>query len=143
MKLVSTHHAMSLIKTYSGSWCTSRRFQGSSKLRCIFGCDARDEQGQYMYCQALWSLITIATDTSWRPHPVQRLGLSHISLCEMSKVLTAYTVYHEVKVGGKNIMINGTISNIKLRDKITLAMKALQWNTKAVARDDLHVLLRT
>jgi hypothetical protein len=101
MKTLGSQHCMNLIKTWSGSWCTGRRFREKSPLRCIFGCDARDCWSHYIDCNMMWALISNkrVTDTARQHLPLARLGLHPICIGQMTKLHIAYTVYHHIKVG--------------------------------------------
>ena len=53
-RTLGVHHAMAMIKTTSGSWCTSRRFHEQTRLKCIVGCDAPDSWMHYLHCSGAW-----------------------------------------------------------------------------------------
>ena len=53
--LVSIFLRMCWLKTITGGWCTSVRFQTVQNRGCVFGCtDVRDELSHYLRCPILW-----------------------------------------------------------------------------------------
>ena len=133
-RTLGVHHAMQLIKTVSGQWCTSRRFSSvESPLKCIVGCDAPDDWQHYSHCSKLWSLANNITKTDSGRHPLARLGLHPICLGAMCRVLITCTVYHEIKLGYKSNMQEFNYPRIK--QAAELAHKSLQWNSRAHARE--------
>ena len=147
MKKLSTQHALALIKTFSGSWCTGRRFQELSELKCIYGCrGARDDMSHYMYCDRMWQIVEVscgAPRSAVAAQPLARLGLLPISLANLTKTHIAYTMYHDSKVGKRGLIEKALQDNDKgflgrtARHVGVLAHKGLRWNTKAFARDAL------
>ena len=130
MNILGQHHAMTMIKTYAGGWCTARRFQKSAM--CVFGCgDAPDEQLHYNYCPKLLSYIAMATGTKVIPHPLARLGLLPPSPARMVLTLIAYTAYHDLKLG----LARDGFHHIF--DAVSLASRSTRWSTRSFARDAL------
>ena len=133
-RTLGVHHAMQLVKTISGQWCTSRRFSFvEAPLKCIVGCDAPDDWQHYVHCSRLWGLANNVTSTDTARHPLTRLGLHPICLGAMCRVLMTCTVYHEVKLGYASNVQEFNLPLIK--EAAELAYKSLQWNTKAHARE--------
>ena len=138
---------MAMIKTTSGSWCTSRRFHEQTRLKCIVGCEAPDSWMHYLHCTKFWSLVSNITDTPRAASPLERLGIFPINLGEMAKVLIMYTVYHEIKIGNAvstaEEQANSCIDYKKIKEAANLAYKALRWNSKAHVREALELQRRT
>ena len=99
----------SIIKTWSNSWTTSRRYHDQDPLPgCLFGCDvAQDDLAHYLICQPFWTCITCGAGLSegWLDQtPLQRLGLANPSLRSLSILLVASRVYHTLRQGRDEIV---------------------------------------
>ena len=106
MNMCSKHHAMAIIKTLSGSWCTSARFHEDTDITCVYGCTGdsgdTDSMQHYLYCPRLWSYISVQANTSCPSSPAGRLGLSPPSLRGLTATLIAFTSYHSLKIGHRS-----------------------------------------
>ena len=61
LKNLGPARAMSIIKTWTNAWTTSRRYHEATILPCIFGCNnAEDDLAHYLTCDPLWTLTTCA-----------------------------------------------------------------------------------
>ena len=149
MKTLGSQHSMNPIKSWSGSWCTGRRFHEHSPLRCVFGCDARDCWSHYIDCNSMWALISNKkiTDTARQHRPLARLGLHPVCIGQMTKLHIAYTLYHHIKVGRRaTTQAQQDAHNIdyySIFQAAQLAVKGLSWNARAHARQALEDLRRT
>ena len=154
LRKFSSHHALAVIKTLSGSWCTGRRMHENSKLECVFGCVAKDDWTHYLYCDRLWGIVAVCTGNP-RPQlpldPPALLGIAPINIAALTNVFIAYTVYHDLKVGRRD-QVEALLVKARSRHRATrraghkhigilakqvgdLAVKGFKWNTAALARD--------
>ena len=153
MKLLSGHHALALIKTYTGSWCTSCRFKEDSILPCLFGCTtgydgrtARDHQAHYMYCPKMLSIVWAHAGTPITPNPLEALGLRPPCLARMTTALVSFTLYHDLKLskleGLQADRARGlhTKARTTISEATALAVKATSWSTTAAARDAMKAI---
>jgi hypothetical protein len=102
LKRLNVHAALVILKTWPNSWCTSNRYHDGRFSECIFGCSrdgSSDHLAHYLECPILW---TITADAIRRPISADTL----VRLCVRSptkesslSLLTAFTVYHDIKLG--------------------------------------------
>ena len=88
------------IKTLLNGWTTSYRLNEPHKLKCIFGCQAKDKLRHYLSCHVLWCAIahTTGQDSLSANVPVRvRLGLSSPSSNNCLSLALAFRVYHSLR----------------------------------------------
>ncbi len=99
--------AMAVIKSWANVWTTSARMNEDDKLPCVFGCDDRDTLSHYIQCEPFWSvLITCSYRSEVLLHdsPLKRLCLLDPSL-EQARLLTiAFSCYHALKLGHRELV---------------------------------------
>jgi hypothetical protein len=98
---VGIHVAMTIIKTWAGSWCTSTRYHDGRCAYCIFGCGyAGDQIVHYISCPWLWTAVDVATglDEEEIDTASQRLLLVGPSPTRAKRLTIAYSVYHAIKL---------------------------------------------
>ena len=107
LKRLNVHAALVILKTWVNSWCTSDRYHDGRFSDCIFGCSrdgSSDHLAHYLECPILW---TITADAIRRPISADTL----VRLCVRSptkesslSLLTAFTVYHDIKLGQPSLV---------------------------------------
>ena len=88
------------MKTLLNSWCTQGRYHDCSAGRCIFGCaGAADDITHYATCPRLWQVSAEAAQIPLYASFEERLLLLRPLPHRLDVLVTAYTVYHAVKLG--------------------------------------------
>ena len=94
------HFAMAALKTLLNSWCTNARYHDTSANVCIFGCGgANDDIVHYPTCPTLWEVSCHAARTPLTGRTEERLLLLDPDQHRLNALVTAFTVYHAVKLG--------------------------------------------
>ena len=100
LKKLGIKTATASIKTWANAWTTSTRIHESQCLRCIFGCDAKDDLIHYLDCDPLWtSVISCSfkrTELLWTA-PLSKLGLHPPSAEWLQMNALAFACYHSLK----------------------------------------------
>ena len=121
LQACSPHVASCAIKSYLGSWCTSRRMHEEQLLPCTFCRQPNaDEWSHYVKCSNLWQQIQIAITTNGRfldgPYMqagsadvLARLGLSPCSKNGFIVLAVAFNLYHAIKLGDRNSLASGAV----------------------------------
>ena len=148
MKLVTIHHAMCLMKTYTGSWCTSRRFHEATSLACLFGCEAeeddeeipKDDMAHYLYCPRLLFAVGFHTGLPPLTNPIAQLGLHPPCLARMTMTLVAFQAYHNLKLSKLEDIAAARLDGPSavraiVQAAVNLAVRCLKWNTTGAARE--------
>ena len=100
LQRAQTHFAMAALKTLLNSWCTCRRYHEDGLDVCIFGCRcARDDISHYATCPRLWQVSCDASKVPRSTCVEVRLLLHEPSLARLDALVTAYSIYHAVKLG--------------------------------------------
>ena len=134
---------MIMIKTLSGAWCTSDRFHEGTRRTCLFGCpDDLDDLKHYIYCPKLWTEIIMATDTTFLPCPLARLGLDPPSLGHMLNVMIAFTSYHDLKLSKVELLTSSTpaVRRTMIKEAVALALRTSRWAARPAAIADMHAI---
>jgi hypothetical protein len=93
--------ATAAVKTWANAWCTSSRLHESEVcMRCLFGCDAKDELSHYLICDPLWTCVISCsyrrTELLYRD-PFERLGLVSPHYEWLRMLAIAFSAYHSIK----------------------------------------------
>ena len=93
---------MALIRTWTNSWFTSYRMNEPVKLKCIFGCDDRDDLSHYIGCEVLWTLVNSVCNA--QACCLQSSVCCHLLLetaqpssDDIVKLFLAFSCYHALK----------------------------------------------
>ncbi len=119
-----------VIKTFTNSWCTSRRLHegGSSPTihPCFFCGEVRkDDLAHYLECDSLWSTVISAANLGAEfldLDPISRAGLSNPSRASYNLIACAFLVYHAIKLEHLEESLNAIATN-DLSHNINLASR--------------------
>ncbi len=95
-----------VIKSFTNSWCTSRRIHegGSNPIihPCFFCGEAgKDELAHYLECDSLWNTMISAANLGAEfldPEPLSRAGLVDPSRARFNLIACAFWLLHAIKV---------------------------------------------
>ena len=93
-------YSMCIIKTWTNSWVTSSRFHESTRLPCIFGCDAKDELKHYVVCEPFWTIIHNCTGARAADLATETCVLictARPTLASIRRLFVAYRCYHKLR----------------------------------------------
>ena len=97
LKSVTTHAAMTIIKTWSNSWTTSARFHDGKLVHCCFGCLAKDDIEHYLPCSPLWKIVADATGVASPDDTLGRLCINASNKTSILNLQVASGTYHTMK----------------------------------------------
>ena len=116
LKRCSTHIAMCTIKTYTNGWCTTHRFHESVRLPCIFGCQGPiDTLAHYATCSRLWLVVGRHSRVNSGNSVLMRLGIQEPSPQHFKDLAVAFTVYHALKLGHREL-VNTAVDDNNFRE---------------------------
>ena len=98
LQRAQTHFAMAALKTLLNSWCTRGRYHDGSFEECVFGCLAPDDITHYVCCPFLWGICALAASSRISDDVEDRILLRAPSTAKLAHLVTAFTVYHAVKL---------------------------------------------
>ena len=105
------HVSMCCFKTYVNSWCVSYRYHEERFLPCIFSyTGAKDLLQHYVSCERLWRLLHRVTKLKHQLNVLERIGLLKPSRSTFCRLAVAFTVYHGVKIGEREVVTNALAS---------------------------------
>lgn len=101
LKVLRCHSSMVALTTLLNSWCTRGRYHDDSAELCIFGCAPEDDIKHYVGCLILilWGICAQASGLPPSDHVEVRLLLRVRLVANLAHLVTAFTVYHAVKLG--------------------------------------------
>ena len=143
MNMLGTHHAMIMVKTLTGAWCTSDRFHEGTRRTCLFGClDDMDDLKHYLFCPKMWSELVLTTDTTFLVRPLARLGLLPPSLGHMMNILVAFSTYHDLKLSKVELLTSSTpaVRRTMIKEAVALALRTSRWAARPAAIADMHAI---
>ena len=125
-----------VIKTFTNSWCTSRRLhEGGSSLiihPCFFCGEAlKDDMSHYLECDCFCDIMISATNLGaevMNLDPLSRAGLVDPSRARFNLIACAFLVYHAIKLEHLEESLNAIAAN-NLPHVINLASRiaAVHW----------------
>ena len=109
LKKLGIRGATAVIKTWANAWTTSTRMHESKSLKCIFGCDAKDNLEHYLCCDPLWTAVISASfkrsELLWSC-PLIKLGLMEPSMEWLQMCCVAFSCYHSIKMSHMSEVLN-------------------------------------
>ena len=92
---------MSLLKTWTNAWTTSRRYHEATVQPCFLGCEcSEDDLAHYLQCDPFWTLLVSAgkKPKCWLDFsPGQKLGLVNPTLESLQVAVVASRAYHTLR----------------------------------------------
>ena len=102
---------MALIRTWTNSWFTSYRMNEPVKLKCISGCDDRDDLSHYIGCEVLWTLVNSVCNA--QACCLQSSVCCHLLLetaqpssDDIVKLFLAFNCYHALKSNYMQVIVD-------------------------------------
>ena len=94
----------------------------SSKLTCIFGCEADDSLAHYLRCEPLWTAVisnSFKRVELLQADPMTKLGLAHSPKEWMQMTALAFACYHSLKLCHRSevecAIESGDFSHVSMR----------------------------
>ena len=112
--------AIAWFKTVTNAWTTSYRMHEPDKLKCLFGCDAKDSLEHYIICRLLWSVLDCAFGGNLNPNLFARVNYSAPSSRQCCLIATAFEIYHALKIG-QRALVDTALSCRRFAPIITVA----------------------
>ena len=111
LRTLSTHHAMTVVKTLVNAWTTTRRYHEEQRWHCIFGCPGdMDELEHYAVCERLRREVKKATKIPLgSSSPIVGLGLSVPSKTTLLRTSVMFTTYHALRISEKPLVLSRNI----------------------------------
>ena len=114
MHRISPSLAMSLIKSWSNSWCTTHRMHEDVCWPCIFGCpDSEDDLHHYLKCTQLWPRLVgfCGLPPSYcHAGAVIKLCLVSPTLRRVKALVLSCRVYHGLKFAHRREIEEAVVS---------------------------------
>ena len=108
LKKLRKHDAMTVIKTWANSWCTSYRYHEPVLLPCLLGCQiGKDCLSHYVDCIQI-QLILDDLLLSPPKTPLERIGLQNVTRENILVASAIFAGYHSVKRSHRINGLNGS-----------------------------------
>ena len=91
------HVRTCVLKTWAGGWTTSYRMHEDPKLKCLFGCDERDDLEHYLVCAPLWLLASEVLESPAPFEVAERICLVEPSGPRCLMLSLCFQGYHYAK----------------------------------------------